>query len=53
MLPKEMSVNLFFGFKDFSALGTHILSGSGLRGAFAFDDLTQFSTSTNRGRKVA
>jgi hypothetical protein len=51
MLPKQVIVNLFFRFKDFPALGTHVLPRSGLRVAFAFYYLAQFSTSTNKERE--
>jgi len=39
----EVVVYLFFGIKDLTAFRAHVLSRSSFRGAFAFDDLTQFS----------
>ena len=50
----NVAVNLFFGVEDLTALRTHVLSCSGFRGAFAFDNLTQFSTSLiKKKEKVA
>jgi hypothetical protein len=34
----KVAVNLFFGFEDFAAFRTHVLSSSGVRGAAAFLD---------------
>ena len=41
----KVAVHFFFGIKYLTAFRTHVLSCSGFRGAFAFDNLTQFSIS--------
>ena len=54
MYHMKVAVYFFFGVKDFSAFRTHILSRFSFRGAFAFNDLTHFYTSSiKKKQKVA
>jgi hypothetical protein len=39
----DVAVDFCFGVEDFAAVWTHVLSCSGLRGAFAFNDLTHLA----------
>ncbi len=45
MLVMYVSVDFFFSVKDFAAFWTHVLSFSGVGGAFSFDYLTHLSCS--------
>jgi hypothetical protein len=53
MLGSLVVFQFFFGVKYFSTFSTHILPCSGIWGAIALDNLTQFFTSLFRRRKKA